>query len=251
MNWYYADKGSQVGPVSEEEFQSLVQKGTITSDTLVWNSNMKDWQKYGDVMGGKIAEPTSPTAQTNSSEDTFCAECGKPFSKEDMIRYQDSWVCAICKPIFVQKLKEGVTLATSLEYAGFWIRFGAKIIDGIIMWVITMIVSMAFVFMAGSFSNSTLGIFVSLISFFFQIAIPAAYTTWFLGKYGATLGKMACKIKVVSPDGYPISYLRALGRHFAEWLSGMILMIGYIMAAFDDEKRALHDRICETRVVKK
>ena len=122
MNWYYADKGSQVGPVSEEEFQSLVQKGTITSDTLVWNSNMKDWQKYGDVMGGNIVEPTRPTAQTSSSEDTFCAECGKPFSREDMISYQDSWVCATCKPIFVQKLKEGVSLAS--VWPGFFCAQG-------------------------------------------------------------------------------------------------------------------------------
>ena len=41
---------------------------------------------------------------------------------------------------------------------------------------------------------------------------------------------------------------RAIGRHFSEWLSS-ILFIGYIMAAFDEEKRALHDRICGTRVV--
>jgi uncharacterized RDD family membrane protein YckC len=40
-----------------------------------------------------------------------------------------------------------------------------------------------------------------------------------------------------------------VGRYFSEMLSGMIMMIGYIMAGFDDEKRALHDRICNTRVV--
>jgi uncharacterized RDD family membrane protein YckC len=42
-----------------------------------------------------------------------------------------------------------------------------------------------------------------------------------------------------------------LGRHFAEMLSGILLGIGYLMIAFDDEKRALHDRICDTRVIKK
>ena len=62
---------------------------------------------------------------------------------------------------------------------------------------------------------------------------------------------MACQIKVVSDEGEPITYMRALGRHFAEMLSALILMIGYIMAAFDDEKRALHDRICSTRVIRK
>ena len=73
---------------------------------------------------------------------------------------------------------------------------------------------------------------------------------FFLGKFGATPGKMACKLKVVRPDGERISYARALGRHFAEMLSGIILYIGYIMAAFDEEKRTLHDRICDTRVIK-
>jgi uncharacterized RDD family membrane protein YckC len=40
-----------------------------------------------------------------------------------------------------------------------------------------------------------------------------------------------------------------LGRHFAKILSGIILYIGYLMAFWDDEKRALHDRICSTRVI--
>lgn len=84
-----------------------------------------------------------------------------------------------------------------------------------------------------------------------QIAIAATYTTWFLGRYGATLGKMACKIKVVTADGERVSYARACGRHFAEFISSLILFIGYIMAAFDNQKRTLHDRICNTRVVRK
>ena len=83
-----------------------------------------------------------------------------------------------------------------------------------------------------------------------QYGIPAAYETWFVGKYAATPGKMACKLKVVVEDSSQVTYLRSLGRHFAKLLSGMILAIGFLMAAFDEEKRALHDRICETRVVR-
>jgi uncharacterized RDD family membrane protein YckC len=83
-----------------------------------------------------------------------------------------------------------------------------------------------------------------------QIIIAASYTTYFLGKHGATPGKMAMKLRVIHESGSDISYWRALGRHFAEMLSGLILGIGYIMAAFDDEKRTLHDRICSTRVIK-
>ena len=81
--------------------------------------------------------------------------------------------------------------------------------------------------------------------------ISFGYEVFFIGKFGATPGKMACSIKVINADGSKVSYLKALGRVFAYFLSGLILGIGYIMAAFDDEKRALHDRICNTRVILK
>jgi len=82
-----------------------------------------------------------------------------------------------------------------------------------------------------------------------QIGIAMAYEIVLIGKYGATLGKRACKIHVVTADGGKVSYGRAAGRYFAKLLSGFTCLIGYIIAFFDEEKRALHDRICNTRVV--
>ena len=93
-------------------------------------------------------------------------------------------------------------------------------------------------------------IVAQLLLFIFTYGIQILYSVLFLGKFGATPGKMAVGIKVVRSDGERVSYLRAFGRYFAEILSGLIFLIGYIMAAFDDEKRALHDRICDTRVVR-
>jgi uncharacterized RDD family membrane protein YckC len=78
-----------------------------------------------------------------------------------------------------------------------------------------------------------------------------AYYVFFVGKYGATPGKMACGLRIVLADGGKLTYGRATGRFFAEWVSSMILGIGYLMVAFDDEKRSLHDRIVGTRVVHK
>jgi hypothetical protein len=52
-------------------------------------------------------------------------------------------------------------------------------------------------------------------------------------------------------DGSNLSYGRSAGRHFAKYISGLTLWIGYIMAGVDEEKRSLHDRICDTRVIKK
>lgn len=51
--------------------------------------------------------------------------------------------------------------------------------------------------------------------------------------------------------GYPVTFGRATGRYFGKILSGAILMIGYIMAAFTERKQALHDMMAGTLVVNK
>jgi uncharacterized RDD family membrane protein YckC len=61
---------------------------------------------------------------------------------------------------------------------------------------------------------------------------------------------MALGLKIVTVSGERMSVARTIGRYFAHSLSGLILYIGYIMAAFDDQKRALHDHICSTRVIR-
>ena len=68
---------------------------------------------------------------------------------------------------------------------------------------------------------------------------------------GGTPGKMACGLKIIRSDGSALSYGRAIGRYFATMLSSFTLGIGYLMVAFDDEKRALHDRVADTRVIYK
>jgi uncharacterized RDD family membrane protein YckC len=78
----------------------------------------------------------------------------------------------------------------------------------------------------------------------------AIYSILFIGKYGATPGKMLCRIKVVTAEGQRVTYGRATGRYFAEIIS-MFCNIGYIIAAFDSQKRALHDHIAGTRVIYK
>ena len=83
-----------------------------------------------------------------------------------------------------------------------------------------------------------------------SMALAMIYTTFFLGKFGATPGKMACKLQVITSDGENVTYARAFGRYWAEILSSLVMGIGYIMAAFDEEHRTLHDRICDTRVIK-
>jgi uncharacterized RDD family membrane protein YckC len=251
MNIYYADGNRQVGPIDKTELQSLIKSRKINSQTLVWQPGMNGWEQLGLFVRRKTRGGSQAERATSPLKQSLCAECGQAFAEYDMIRFGEAWVCASCKPIFVQKIKEGVTLAGEMEYAGFWIRVGAWFIDYIIMGIASAIIYVPLTFMgASSFDEPAALAIIQLISTVLNFIIPAVYESWFVGKFAATPGKMACKLKVVLPDGDRVSYARAIGRHFAKYISGLILGIGYIMAGFDEQKRALHDRICDTRVIK-
>jgi uncharacterized RDD family membrane protein YckC len=186
-----------------------------------------------------------------SSATASCAECSLVFPVDSMIRYKNVYVCANCKPVFMQKLAEGAHINTGeFRWAGFWVRFAAALIDGFFMIFITfgiqLMMGLSLMQIIG-LEDRTLLMWVS--AQLMSTATGALYEAGMIGRYGATLGKMACGIKVVMPDGGSVSYMRAVGRHFAKLLSFITLYIGFIMAAFDDQKRSLHDRICNTRVV--
>ena len=70
--------------------------------------------------------------------DQTCRECGKTHPQDNMIQLEGAWICAACKPVALQKLKEGVALPHTMQYAGFWIRFAAKWVDGIILLVVNL-----------------------------------------------------------------------------------------------------------------
>ncbi len=250
MDWYYAVGDQQVGPISKAGLQALVKAKKINAQTRVWRTGMKEWQELGRLLKANRTLPAAISPGRGRSRQAQCNECGNSFSQDDMIRFGDSWVCATCKPLFVQKIKEGLAVAGTMDYAGFWIRFGAKFIDWIIIGFVTFIIAMPLGFFSITTASSSSSVFTVVLLQILNYAIPAGYVTFFLGNYGATPGKMACKLKVVTADNDRVSYPKAFGRYFAEILSGLILLIGYIMAAFDDQKRTLHDRICDTRVIR-
>jgi uncharacterized RDD family membrane protein YckC len=197
---------------------------------------------------------------TSYGPDTlFCAECGRPCTPDELARFGDLLICPACKNNYAQKLREGVAPAATVRYGGFWIRFLAVIIDSIILLVIGSIVQYAVLgSMAGvarpqpggdplAYFGAMMGVMGVL--WVLNTAIGCSYETFFIAKMSATPGKMALGLKVVRADGSRVSAGRAAGRYFAKILSAMILLIGYIMAGFDGQKRALHDMICDTRVI--
>lgn len=285
MQWHYVENGENKGPIDEDQLDRLVQQGVIGDDTYVWNPNMADWAPYGEVRmtpsasqtgeaphepftptepdsydpyaaevehpqpGGPGALAPSETPEAHEHQMAFCSECGRRFPADEMLSYGDALICAECKPVFFQKIKEGVTVGATMHYAGFWVRFVAKIIDNLIVGV----VNFAFGFAIGMMTSvgpeevQAVGLFANYILGF---VLACAYTAYFLGRFQATPGKMALGLQVARSDGSRITYARGAGRYFAEILSGCpTLFIGYIWAAFDDQKRTLHDFIVDTRVI--
>jgi len=116
MNWYYAAGGQQQGPVDDAQLDALIQAGTVTQDTLIWREGMANWQPLRQARpsaGGSSALAAPPLAappiagSPDASGEIVCAECGKMFTKDNAIQYGTAWVCASCKPVFLQKLLEG------------------------------------------------------------------------------------------------------------------------------------------------
>ncbi|HEY3897090.1 MAG TPA: DUF4339 domain-containing protein [Chthoniobacter sp.] len=96
MDWYYAIKGEQKGPVGDADFQQLVQQGVIRGDTLVWRQGMAGWTAYG---------ANAITAAPPGS--VICASCGRPVPEADAFTLSGTHYCAVCKPQILQRISEG------------------------------------------------------------------------------------------------------------------------------------------------
>jgi uncharacterized RDD family membrane protein YckC len=182
----------------------------------------------------------------------YCSQCGRQYPSEELVRFGTATVCANCKEIYAQRLRETGQVAGVRVYGGFWIRFLAVFIDGIALWIITFAIQTvtATRITPGDLGNMALVMSTFGINFTISIALQCLYESFFIVRFGATPGKMIFKLKVITPDGGGISWGRAVARYFAKILSSITLMIGYIMAGFDSEKRALHDYIVGTRVIR-
>src|SRR5689334_19125494 len=83
MNWYYAEAGQQVGPVTEEELLRLAESGRVQADTLVWHEGLANWQVYDSVRprppGLPPQPPNTPMAPSvpPREHEVVCVECGK------------------------------------------------------------------------------------------------------------------------------------------------------------------------------
>jgi uncharacterized RDD family membrane protein YckC len=263
MKWYYADAGRQVGPVEDLQLDDLVRSGAVRDDTLIWREGMANWQPHSAVRGPAKPTPIPAAAVPIAAETRFCSECGRPFPAHDMVTIGSATICAQCKPLYMQRMREGGQAIGVRRYAGFWIRFVAQIIDGIILFVLGLIVGFPVRMLLGVSAvsvaqtqdpNQVLAMLPAMmgmigVSLLINLVVGICYDIWFVHNKGGTIGKLALGLQIIRLDGSRLSYGEAIGRYFAKILSAIILYIGFIMAGLDAEKRALHDRICNTLVI--
>lgn len=170
-----------------------------------------------------------------------CTSCGKE-------QEGDTPYCTNCGARLGQDpaVQPGVVQAAGVKYAGFWRRVAAAIIDIIMWYVAGQLIAVITIF---GTDNKAIIIAIyytgSVIIGWLYFAIMESTSNQ------ATLGKMALSIFVTDSAGNRISFARATGRHFAKFISTIIIFVGIIMIAFTDKKQGLHDRIAGTMVIKK
>lgn len=118
--------------------------------------------------------------------------------------------------------------------SGFWRRFWAVCIDGVLLGIVNTLLLLAL---------HTVGYGVSFV-------VSAGYFTYFEGSSGQTLGKRALGIRVIDyQTGAALGYGRAFMRYLGSIISAICIYIGYLWMLWDGEKQTWHDKIATAVVV--
>lgn len=233
-SWYFVKDGQRNGPIGREELAARIADGTVDGDTLVWRAGMDAWVRACLVPDLGVPPLVPPPKLPTETPPTW-----------ERVPEQPRAAAAGAQ----------ASAARGLVYGDFWTRFAAKIIDGVILagigqgveWAVTKWVFEGPLPMPPDWAGFLRGM-LWLVSI--NTIIALIYSVYFQLLHEGTPGKRLLGLRVVRADGSRLSGWRAAARYGAEQLSGMTFLVGYVMAAFDDEKRALHDFICDTRVVK-
>jgi len=203
----------------------------------------------------KCGSPNEATAQ-------FCSRCGTAFGPAATAPAAAPPVTTAPAAYAAPPAYPPTYAVPGVQYAGFWIRVIATLIDAIIVRVVVHPIAAIFGFGGLALGGlGTLGLHhgAGLPALIFGTGVLAVLTlgaSWLYealmesSSYQATLGKMIFGMKVTDLYGNRIDFARATGRHFAKWLSGLMLCFGFIMVAFTERKQGLHDMLAGTLVRK-
>ncbi len=177
------------------------------------------WEPPGCPRCSARIQPGSP----------FCFRCGFPFDRD---------------PSTLVRHAPGLPGFVTADPAGFWIRSIAFLVDSGVVLLVTFLV-----FRDAFLETGELAVSVSGSGY--DDLVGAIYYTVLIAIWATTAGKRIFGLRVVRTDGSKVGIGRAFVRYIAYYLSAIVLLIGFIMIAFREDKRGLHDLICDTVVIKR
>jgi uncharacterized RDD family membrane protein YckC len=223
-SWYYTRAGEQQGPVEFADLQQMAGAGMLQPTDLVWNEGMPQWANAASVAG--LFAESAPYAGV--------VPIGGP----------------------VAPLAYYTPSAQQVVYAGFWLRFVAAFVDGLLLMIILFVVIVIerAVFALGDASPGAAANQNPLLAFVLNLVNIVIIWLYFAkqesGPKRATPGKSLLGLQVTDLNGQRIGFGRATGRFFGKYISEIILFIGFMMAGFTERKQALHDIMAGCLVIK-
>ena len=137
-------------------------------------------------------------------------------------------------------------------YGGFWIRFWALMLDGVVLGLISLLIYGLGMVMIRILSPeigdpARAMLLPQLVA---NTLIKAFYFIYFHAVTGQTVGKKALGLKVVRENGEYVGWSRSTGRYFGSFVSMLVFGLGYICVAFDSRKQGWHDKMAGSFVVR-
>jgi len=295
-NWHYVRNGEAAGPVPGEELRRLVADGQVRRETLIWSPGLANWvdaASYADlfeglepappplppagfapVAGGAATAPLQTAHTTHGLADpgyATAAAAGYGASRDETTTSLASG------PAYASDGTTGVGTASTVRYAGFWIRFVAFVIDAVVIGGITyalqrftevadyprtFLTNLLPVPLTDTWqavlsqqSNTTLraidradmlqiGTMGAL-----SLAIALIYFVIIQALLQGTIGKLILGLKLQTSRLRNVGFFRCLWRFLMMFISAAILMLGFLLAGWTRQKTALHDLLAGTRVV--
>ena len=159
-----------------------------------------------------------------------------------------------CDDQAVRNMQNSQGVSVDMDYAGFWVRLSAYVIDSVVVFTGLLIVRLIFAGISLAGGDAITGtdiLFHYSLKDVVLYGLKVLYFIAFTYLTGTTLGKKAMNLRVVSSNPEEkltllnVVYRETVGR----FLCSLPVNIGYIVAGIDSEKRGFHDMLCDTRVV--
>jgi len=215
--WYYQKDGTAWGPLTREELHELVEEGHVETTVLVRRRDFSDWLPLSDVVDLDGNQDPVPVL---------------PVDGPIPVGYARPMPPPIIPPL-------------GLKFAGFWIRFGAFLIDLLLIGLVVNGIE----FLAGVLAINTrrlddAGGFALIVALWLYFALSESSSRQ------GTLGKQSFGLRVTDVYGRPLSFGRATGRFFAKYLSALPVYVGFMAIGWSDRKQGFHDQIASTVVLR-